>query len=163
MGRFALYLLVTVLTFCVGSLAHTFWPNTSPPVVYRQPRSVTLCELTATPERYDGEEVQVRAVLYRNDGEPFISDDSCASPTARIHVQTNNDTLALQGLPEWATYTTFCGNDPYPRTVAGWAADIIIVGTFKAGYPNPSDDAAVPQPFLISKRYLQITWASRRQ
>jgi hypothetical protein len=161
MRRFVLYLPVAALTFCVGSLAQHIWLNTPEPA-YRQPRSVTLCELTAAPEQYDGEEVLVRAALYRNGGEPYVSDNSCASPAARVNVRAGIG-LVHQGLPEWATYTTFCGSDPYSAAVAGWAADVIIIGTFNVGYPEPGGDSATRQPFIVSKSYSQITRASKRQ
>lgn len=163
MRRLASYLSVAALTFCIGSSAQMLRPGSSSTPAHRQPLSLSLCDLMASPERYDGEEVQVRAVLYRNGGEPFISDSSCASEAARVPVQEDAHILTSRGLPVWATYTTFCGNDPYPATVDGLAADVIIVGTFKSGFAELNDGSAMPGPIIISNSYVQISRGSRRQ
>lgn len=162
MRRLLTYLSVAAFTFCLGSSAQRLRPD-APPPASDHPLPVSLCELITAPGRYDGQVVEVRAVLNRNGGEPFISDSSCASRDARVPVEAWAGAMPPQGLPEWATYTTFCGNDPYPATVAGWAADGIFVGTFKAGYPDPGDAHAASQPFIIAKSFLQLTRASRRQ
>ncbi len=135
MKRLFLYLLFMTLGFSVGLLTYKFWPTSIPAPEIKKPLAVSICELNRDPARYDGKLVQVKAVLHGDvyGGKPYIADDSCGSPDDHVlrmidvYVAPNQ---AIPVLPEWATYTTFCGNDTYGGMLYGLAAEVNLIATF---------------------------------
>jgi hypothetical protein len=136
MKRLFLYLLCMTLGFSTGLAAYKFWPTSIPPTEINRPLTVSICELNRDPAQYDGKLVQVRAVLHGGvygGGIPYIVDESCGSlddhvpKLLEVYVDPNQ---AVPILPEWATYTTFCGNDTYGAMVYGMTAEVNLAGTF---------------------------------
>jgi hypothetical protein len=156
MKRLLTYLLVATFSFAGGICAHNLWlvhlHSTEDKTT--ESISVSVWELANNPARYEGKLVTVKGALHGNNGNPFLSDDICASPTtdspATVDVEAATD-LAFSPLPEWATHSSsFCGNDNYAAQVDGLAADVVMTGTFN-------------ESRLVPITMLQLTTASKRR
>ena len=163
MWRLTIYLSVAALSFCAGLSAQMLWHVPGPSPDIKLPRMVSLCELEKDPARYDGEVVRIKAILYRKYGEPFLYDESCGSPDGLEAQPVLVSAEASVGLPEWATYTSFCGNDPYWALVEGLAAEVVIVGSFEAGQLGPGGATDARHPVIITKHVFQLSQASKRR
>ena len=164
MKRLAIYLIIAALGFFVGLLAHKLWRASLSSSEINKPLAISLCELELNPERYNEKFIQVKAVLYRNQGEPFISDESCEPSNAHMSrlVMVSEDANLLPVLPRWATYISFCGNDPNPSLVNGLSAEVIITGTFEAGYRAPNNAYGNRRSQIIARSVLQFSPASNQ-
>ena len=155
MRRLLTYLLVATFSFAGGIFAHRLWVVLLHPTETKTTESisVSVCDLANDPARYNGKLVTVKGALYGNHGIPFLSDNTCASPTtassAMVDVEVATD-LAFSPLPEWATYNSFCGDDTYAPHVDGLAADVVMTGTFN-------------ESRLVPITMFQLTAASKRR
>ena len=151
------YLLFMTLGFSAGLLTYKFWPTSIPAPEINRPLTVSICELNRDPARYDGKLVQVKAVLHGDvyGGNPYIVDESCGSVDNHVlkmidvYVDPNR---AVPVLPQWANYTTFCGNDTYGEMVYGLAAEVNLVGTFDGRESK-----------IIPRSVFQLSPASKRR
>ena len=78
-----------VLTFIVGITGTLLlrFENLPPKVVDSLPPKVSLCQLTQSPENYDGLTVRVEADADDFDGEPFIFDETCNAQRTVIGIR----------------------------------------------------------------------------
>jgi len=157
--------MVAALCFLAGLLAHGLWPALRPVPQIRVPLTVSICELARNPSAFEGQLVRIRAVLYRDAG-PILYDPTCgwagANPTA-ISVAADTEDVNISPLPEWATYTSFCGNDPHLAAVTGLQADVIVVGIFRASAPAANAAYGEHQPRIIAKGVYQLSPTNKQR
>ena len=154
MRRYTIYLLVTVTCFALGLVANRLSNLSSNTATAGEPVVVSLCELNRNPDKYDGEWVQIKAVLWSDLGGPYIYDWSCGSQ--EIYTYPLIDLRGFDRLnPELKSWAMRIGGIHDEEEIL--EADIIVTGLFDKSYSESSDDSGSHKFRIIPKRIDQLS------
>jgi hypothetical protein len=153
MKRYTIYSLVTVTCFVLGIVANRLFNLSSAPSP-AGPLLVSLCELNRNPEKYDGEWVQIKAVLWSDLGGPYIYDWSCGAPDTYTY-----PLIDLRGFdrlnPELKRWAMRIGGIHGEEEIL--ESDVIVTGLFDKSYSESSDDSDSHKFRIIPKRVEQLS------
>ena len=154
MRRYTIHSLVTVTCFVLGIVATRLFTLSNATAPAGEPVVVSLCELTRNPEKYDGEWVQIKAVLWSDLGGPYIYDWTCGSQDTYIY-----PLIDLRGFdrlnPELKRWAMRIGGIHGEEEIL--ESDVIVTGLFDKSYSESSDDSDSHKFRIIPKRVEQLS------
>jgi len=119
-----------------------------------EPEVISLCELNRNPEKYDGQLVQVKAVLWSELGGPYIYDWSCGSQDTYIY-----PLIDLRGFdrlnPELKRWAMRIGGMHGEEEIL--ESDVIVTGLFDKSYSEYPDDSGSHKFRIIPKKVEQLS------
>lgn len=154
MRRHTIYLLVTVTCFVLGIVANRLFNLSSTTATAGKPMVISLCELNRNPEKYHGELVQIKAVLWSDLGGPYIYDWTCGSQ--EIYTYPLIDLRGFDRLnPELKRWAMRIGGIYGEEEIL--ESDVIVTGLFDKSYSESSDDSGSHKFRIIPKRVEQLS------
>ena len=154
MRRYANYLLIGVTCFLLGIAANKVSDLSGTTATAGQPLVISLCELNRNPDKYDGEWVQIKAVLWSDLGGPYIYDWSCGPQD--LYTYPLIDLRGFDRLnPELKNWSTKIGG--IDSQVEILESDVVVTGLFDKSYSESSDYSDSHKFRIIPKRVEQLS------
>ena len=115
---------------------------------------ISLCELNRNPDKYDGEWVQIKAILWSDLGGPYLYDWSCGSQD--IYTYPLIDLRGFDRLnPELKRWSMRIGGRYSEEEIL--ESEVIVTGLFDKSYSESSDDSGSHMFRIIPKSVEQLS------